>query len=325
MVSILIPALNAGQWIRQSIDSALAQTYPRVEVLVVDDGSTDDTLDILRSYGTRIRVFAGPHAGGNPARNRLLELASGEWLQYLDADDYLLPHKISSQMQHVKDHPDLDMVYSPVILREEETGSEKVLAMDENSDLSLHYIRWHVLNTNGFLWRRSSLLTVGGWKNNQPACQEHELLLRLIEAGWQRFSLVNRPGAVYRTNHTKSLSRKNPLGTLQIQMDLLDRLQEYLTRKQLLTPRHCKAFYSKRLQAARAVWKTDPVWADKLAFHARSTGTWWVSSSPALPFLFQLATRFVGFGTSERLAALKRSIATKRSIPIPDSSNAGHS
>lgn len=318
MVSILIPAFNAGPWIRQCVDSALAQTYPVKEVLIVDDGSTDDTLDILHSYGTRVRVMDGPHAGGNFARNRLLELASGEWLQYLDADDYLLPHKVASQMRRVTDTPDLDMVYSPVILREEKAGTEKVLAMNDDTDLPLHYIRWSGLNTNGFLWRRSSLLTVGGWKNDQPTCQEHELLLRLMEAGQHNFSLVNRPGAVYRINHTTSVSSKNPLQTLQLQMDLLDRLQEYLTRHKLLTRRHRKAFYSKRLQAARAVWKADPVLAKKLAAHARSTGTWWISSSPALPLPYQLVARIFGFGASERLAAFKRSMA------VPESGNAGN-
>src|ERR1700712_4546869 len=88
MVSILIPAFNAGPWIRQCVDSALEQTYPAKEVLVVDDGSTDDTLDVLHSYGTRVQVVTGQHAGGNAARNKLLNLAKGEWLQYLDADDY---------------------------------------------------------------------------------------------------------------------------------------------------------------------------------------------------------------------------------------------
>ena len=318
MVSILIPAFNAGPWIRQCVDSALAQTYPVKEVLIVDDGSTDDTLEILRSYGTRVRVIDGPHAGGNFARNRLLELASGEWLQYLDADDYLLPHKITAQMLRVTETPNLDMVYSPVILREENAGTEKLLAMNDDADLSLHYIRWSGLNTNGFLWRRSSLLKVGGWKNDQPACQEHELVLRLIEADQQRFSLVNLPGAVYRTNHATSVSSRNPLRTLQLQMDLLDRLQEYLTRHRLLTHRHCKAFYSRRLQAARAVWTTDTVLAKKLATHAKSTGTWWILSSPALPLHYQLIAHVFGFGASERLADLKRSIA------IPESGNAGN-
>jgi len=315
MVSILIPAFNAGPWIRQCVESALAQTYAATEILVVDDGSTDDTLEIVRSFGSRVRVIPGAHAGGNAARNRLLELSSGEWLQYLDADDYLLPGKIAAQMECAAKNPGLDLIYSPVILREEATGSEHLLEMSEEADLPLHFIRWGQLNTNGFLWRRASVLKVGGWKEDQPACQEHELLLRMIEAGMieagmreagHRFQLVNRPGAVYRFHHAPSVSRQNPLRTVQLQAGLLSRLEEYLKRQKALTPVHRKALYITRMQAARTAWKTDPALAKTLAAQAKSTGAWWVSSSPALPLNFQILTRFVGFEASERLAARRR-------------------
>ena len=318
MVSILIPAFNAGPWIGQCLESALAQTYANTEILVVDDGSTDDTLQIVQSFGSRVRVIPGAHAGGNAARNRLLELASGEWLQYLDADDYLLPGKIAAQMECVAKNPDLDLIYSPVILREEATGSERLLEMSEQADLPLHFIRWGQLNTNGFLWRRASVLQAGGWKEDQPACQEHELLLRMMEAG-HRFQLVNRPGAVYRFHHAPSVSRKNPLRTVQLQAGLLSRLEEHLKRQKALTPEHRKALYITRMQAARTAWKTDPALAKTLAAQAKSTGAWWVSSSPALPLNFQILTRFVGFEATERLAARRRPMAGT------EPSNAGHS
>lgn len=308
MVSILIPAFNAGPWIRQCVESALAQTYSAKEVIVADDGSTDDTLETLRAFGGRIRIVKGDHAGGNAARNRLLEIAAGEWLQYLDADDYLLPGKIAAQMRRANEIPDLDIVYSPVILRDENNGSERLLAMSEAADLPLHYIRWGALNTNGFLWRRTAVIDAGGWKPDQAACQEHELLLRTIEAGC-RFSLVNEPGAIYRFHREASVSRKNPLRTVQLQMELLDRMQEYLKRRGELTPLHRKALYAVRMQAARTAWPTDPALAVKLASKARSTGTWWVSSSDALPLSFQIMERVMGFGATERLAAMRRPVA----------------
>src|SRR5262245_58403046 len=105
LVSILIPCYNAERWISEAIESALAQTWAAKEVIVVDDGSTDRSLDIIRKFDGRIRWETGPNRGGGRARNRLLELASGEWLQYLDADDYLLPEKIAAQMQFVTAHP----------------------------------------------------------------------------------------------------------------------------------------------------------------------------------------------------------------------------
>src|SRR5688572_3055345 len=105
MVSILIPCHNAARWISQAIESALAQSWGWKEVVAVDDGSTDHSLEIIKSFGDRIRFETGPNRGGNAARNRLLELASGEWLQYLDADDYLLPDKVERQMEFLAVNP----------------------------------------------------------------------------------------------------------------------------------------------------------------------------------------------------------------------------
>ena len=93
-VSILIPCFNAERWIGIAIESALAQTWRMREIIVIDDGSTDGSREIIRSFGDRIRFEARPNRGGNATRNQLLALSRGDWLQYLDADDYLLPEKI---------------------------------------------------------------------------------------------------------------------------------------------------------------------------------------------------------------------------------------
>ena len=100
-VSVLIPCYNAEQWIAEAIESALKQEYKNKEVVVLDDGSTDSSLDIIRTYEKYIRWESQSNQGGTAARNRLLELSTGEWIQYLDADDYLLPEKISSQTKDI--------------------------------------------------------------------------------------------------------------------------------------------------------------------------------------------------------------------------------
>src|SRR5260370_41966977 len=110
LVSILIPCFNAERWVAQAIESALSQTWPEKEVIVVDDGSTDASLEIIESFGARERWETGPNRGGNVARNRLLELARGEWLHYLDADDYLVPEKIASQMEFIDVNQSTDIV-----------------------------------------------------------------------------------------------------------------------------------------------------------------------------------------------------------------------
>src|SRR5436309_2678723 len=108
LVSILIPCYNAERWIAQAIESALAQTWPDKEVIVVDDGSTDGSLHVIKQFDGRIHWETGKNRSGNMARNRLLELARGDWLQYLDADDYLLPDKIDGQMRFLATAPNID-------------------------------------------------------------------------------------------------------------------------------------------------------------------------------------------------------------------------
>src|SRR4051812_42743441 len=81
MVSILIPCYNAERWIAQAIESALQQGSEH-EIIIVDDGSTDDSLAVIKQFGDRVRFESGPNRGGNVARNRLLDLARSEWVQY---------------------------------------------------------------------------------------------------------------------------------------------------------------------------------------------------------------------------------------------------
>jgi glycosyltransferase involved in cell wall biosynthesis len=100
LASILIPAFNAEKWIGGCIESALAQTWPRKEIIVVNDGSRDSTLKIAKSYAAAdIHVTTQENCGASVARNHALSLAQGDYIQWLDADDLLAPDKISIQME----------------------------------------------------------------------------------------------------------------------------------------------------------------------------------------------------------------------------------
>lgn len=98
-VSAIIPAYNRESTIKRSVDSALAQTYANMEVIVVDDGSTDRTVEVLRSYGDRIRVIVQKNAGPSAARNTGIRAARGEVIAFLDSDDEWLPEKINRQIR----------------------------------------------------------------------------------------------------------------------------------------------------------------------------------------------------------------------------------
>lgn len=103
LVSILIPAYNAEEWIANTIRSAISQTWPRKEIIVVDDGSKDRTLEVARRFESdSVRVFSQKNQGAATARNAAFERSRGEYIQWLDADDLLAPDKIARQMEALK-------------------------------------------------------------------------------------------------------------------------------------------------------------------------------------------------------------------------------
>src|SRR6266404_1919322 len=100
LVSILIPAYNAEAWIVDTIRSALGQTWPRKEIIVVDDGSRDQTLSIARQFASEtVSVVSQENQGAAAARNKAFEMSQGDYIQWLDADDLLSPDKIAKQME----------------------------------------------------------------------------------------------------------------------------------------------------------------------------------------------------------------------------------
>jgi glycosyltransferase involved in cell wall biosynthesis len=113
LVSILIPAYNAGPWIAETIRSALGQTWPNKEVIVVDDGSTDRTLRIAQQFQAKgVRIVTQPNQGASAARNTAFSLSRGDYIQWLDADDLLSPHKIAHQMDQAARANDSRILFS---------------------------------------------------------------------------------------------------------------------------------------------------------------------------------------------------------------------
>ena len=110
-VSVIIPTFNYGRFLRAAIDSALAQTHAPLEILVVDDGSTDETADVAASYGERVRFIRQQHAGVCAARNNGIANARGEYVAFLDSDDVWLPEKLAKQLARFEADPELGLVH----------------------------------------------------------------------------------------------------------------------------------------------------------------------------------------------------------------------
>jgi glycosyltransferase involved in cell wall biosynthesis len=113
-VSVIIPVRNTERYLEQAIDSALGQTLPPAEVLVVDDGSTDRSLDVARSFGDRVTIFEGANGGIGATRNAGVERACGNFFAFLDADDYWVAEKLAWQIELFAGNPSLDLVFGQV-------------------------------------------------------------------------------------------------------------------------------------------------------------------------------------------------------------------
>nr|VFJ66050.1 MAG: Glycosyl transferase family 2 [Candidatus Kentron sp. FM]VFJ66532.1 MAG: Glycosyl transferase family 2 [Candidatus Kentron sp. FM] len=184
LVSIIIPCWNAEAFIGEAIESALAQTYPNVEVIVIDDGSTDGSLDVIRSYGERIRWVTGENRGGGAARNRGIELARGELVQFLDADDALSPNKLTLQVP-VALESTAELVYCDY--RTVDSQGNPIAGLQAPvtvSDDSVCFILANYgLATSCLLHWRETLQQIGGFRPALRCSQERDLHLRLACAG----------------------------------------------------------------------------------------------------------------------------------------------
>lgn len=118
LVSVVIPSYNYGQYVGQAVESALAQTYSNVEVIVIDDGSQDDTKDRLAPYGNRIRYVYQENQGLSAARNTGIREARGEYVAFLDSDDAVHPRKLELQLAHLLKHPEVDLIATEMVSEE---------------------------------------------------------------------------------------------------------------------------------------------------------------------------------------------------------------
>ena len=325
-VTIGIPCFNAERWLGESIESALQQTWPNKDVIVVDNGSTDRSPEIIRQFGNRIRPFLITQRGANRARNEVLRQSTGEWIQYLDADDYLLPAKITRQLEEAEDQrsdvggqrsgkadflapltSDLrpltsGLLYSPVLI--EEHGTTRSGELDQNLDLASQWISWQLPQTGAFLWRKDTLEHLGGWDESMPCCQEHELYLRAIQAG-ARFQFTPTANAVYRIWSDETLCRKDPLLVIETRTGLIDQMLLWLDQEGRLSDSHRATAGRAFFEMARTMAKHDLQKAAAYLKQKQSRGLVKLNS-PAAPPAYRALFHLFGFKSAERIAGFLR-------------------
>ena len=197
-VSVVIPVYNGARFVRDAIESVFAQTMPALELIVVDDGSTDETPEILGAYGDRIRVLRKPNGGVASARNAGTALARGEFVAFLDADDVWLPEKLARQMPLFSD-PEVALVYSGVRVVNERLRPVRdvIPAAPERALINALCAEPPPapITMTGIV-RRSVLNDIGGFDERLSTAADADFLCRV--ALGSRVDRIKEPLALYR-------------------------------------------------------------------------------------------------------------------------------
>ncbi len=234
LVSVVIPCRNAARFLGETLESVERQTWPNLEIVLVDDGSSDDTVSVARRHRERgripIRILRQPARGACAARNRGLAESRGEFVQWLDADDLLEASKIADQVGATTAREGI--VYGPWFHLYEEDGIWKRGPMRRKQavdDPLREQIRGLLCPVHSYLARRDVYEEVGGWDETLTADQDGDLFMRLAVAGIP-FHHVRSGAAVWRQRTAGDrVSRRRSRDAWESRMRVCDRVRQALT------------------------------------------------------------------------------------------------
>ncbi len=184
-VSIIIPAYNSASFIHKAIDSVLTQSFDDYEIIVVNDGSSDNTVECLEWYAGRLQVITQQNGGASTARNTGIAAAKGEFVAFLDADDLWRPNKLEQQVAAMQVCPEWVACYTETSYKaDEETLSHKVEQSPKLITKNLQQVFLHpYLVTSSFMVRREVLNQVGDFDVGLRTAEDIDLYLRVAEQG----------------------------------------------------------------------------------------------------------------------------------------------
>ncbi len=206
-ISVVIPAYNVGEYIAQTITSVLKQTCCPNEIIVIDDGSTDNTAEVIRSFGDQVIFIAQSNAGVSAARNAGIQAATGDWIAFLDGDDEWLPEKLQRQVEHLQQHSNLvwtmsnyftcicDAEHSRIVY--DQGRSDNFLAGCEYYEDYFDAYRMGTCgNTNTMLIRKDVLIEAGLFRVGQSRMNDEDMWFR-IAYRYPEIGYLTIPLAVY--------------------------------------------------------------------------------------------------------------------------------
>ncbi len=206
-VSVIIPVYNRARPVTRAIDSVLKQTRPPLEIIVVDDGSTDETPDVLRQYGSKIKIIRQAHRGVSAARNRGIRSASGQWIALLDSDDEWMPKKLAMAEEFHRRHPEYLIFQSEEIwIRKGKRVNPKKKHRKYGGWIFKQSLPLCIVSPSAVIFHRSLPEQVGLFDESFPVCEDYDLWLRVAKK--LPIGLDERAGIIKYGGHEDQLSHQ---------------------------------------------------------------------------------------------------------------------
>jgi len=215
-VSVILPTFNRGWVVTEAVESVLDQDYANLELIVIDDGSTDGTKGLLSRFGDRIAVIRQVNRGVSAARNAGIRASSGELIALLDSDDTWLPGKVTAQVSFFSNHPDALVCQTQEIwIRNGVRVNPGKRHRKQAGMIFERSLALCLVSPSAVMMRSSLLDEVGLFDETLPACEDYDLWLRIA---WKHpIHLIDRPLVVKRGGHPDQLSRMPELDKYRIQ------------------------------------------------------------------------------------------------------------
>jgi len=205
-VSVIIPTYNRADLVRRAVDSVLAQTFPNFELIVVDDGSTDRTQEVLAAVDDRLVLIAQPRAGVSAARNQGLAAARSPLIAFLDSDDYWLPEKLAVQVHFFEENPEAVICQTEEVwYRRGRRVNPRTRHRKPSGDVFRPSLELCLISPSAVMMRRELFDRVGRFDESLPACEDYDLWLRA--AAEYPVHLLDRPLVIKTGGHPDQLSR----------------------------------------------------------------------------------------------------------------------
>ncbi|MBF0503854.1 MAG: glycosyltransferase [Candidatus Omnitrophica bacterium] len=205
-VSVIIPTYNRGQYITQAIESVLSQTFLDYEIIVIDDGSTDNTQEILKKYKNEIKSIRHENQGISKTRNSAINQSCGEYLAFLDSDDYWTSEKLAQQVKVLDSHPNVGIVYArmPIINEKGEKIGMKPAGVSGKNFKELLEV-WGDLPTSSIMVRRDCFTKAGLFDVSLDTMEDIDMWIRIAQF-YDLYEIENKVLAYYR-RHDEQITK----------------------------------------------------------------------------------------------------------------------